>query len=91
MDGNIMDTQTEKTYGVLLDNALDAVFLTNPEGTILYANPAACALFGYTLDGFRALGSGAVMDPTDHRLAEALEQRLRYPKNVTEGSKFPHG
>jgi len=77
MDGNIMDTQTEKTYGVLLDNALDAVFLTNPEGTILYANPAACALFGYTLDGFRALGSGAVMDPTDHRLAEALEQRRR--------------
>ncbi len=77
MDGDIMDPQTETTYGALLDNALDAVLLANPEGTILYANPAACALFGYTLDEFRALGRGAVVDPTDPGLVEALEQRRR--------------
>ncbi len=77
MDGIIMEPQTESTYGTLLDNALDAVFLANQEGAILYANPAACALFGYTLDEFRVLGRGAVVDPTDARLAEALEQRRR--------------
>ena len=72
-----MEPQTESTYGTLLDNALDAVFLANQEGAILYANPAACALFGYTLDEFRVLGRGAVVDPTDARLAEALERRRR--------------
>jgi len=70
-----MTLQTEKTYGVLLENALDAIFLTRPDGAILYANPAACVLFGYTLDEFRALGRSAVVDPSDPRLAEALEQR----------------
>jgi PAS domain S-box-containing protein len=72
-----MTLQTEKTYGTLLENALDAVFLTRPDGTILYANPAACALFGYTLDEFRVWGRSAVVDPSDPRLAEALEQRRK--------------
>jgi PAS domain-containing protein len=49
----IMTLQIEKSYGALLENALDAVFLTRPDGTIRYANPAACALFGYTIDEFR--------------------------------------
>jgi len=70
-----MALQTDATYGALLENALDAVFLTRPDGTILYANPAACVLFGYTLDEFRALGRSAVVDPSDPRLAEALDQR----------------
>lgn len=35
---DIMTLQTEKSYGALLENALDAVFLTRPDGTILYAN-----------------------------------------------------
>ena len=70
-----MTLQTDATYGALLENALDAVFLTRPDGTILYANPAACVLFGYTLDEFRALGRSAVVDPSDPRLAEALDQR----------------
>ena len=74
---DIMTLQTEKTYGTLLENALDAVFLTRPNGTILYANPAACALFGYTLDEFRVLGRGSVVDPSDPRLAEAFEQRRK--------------
>jgi two-component system, cell cycle sensor histidine kinase and response regulator CckA len=72
-----MPLQTEKSYGALLEYALDAVFLTSPEGTILYANPAACALFGYTLDEFRTLGRSAVVDPSDPELSEALEQRHR--------------
>jgi PAS domain S-box-containing protein len=70
-----MTLQTEKSYSALLENALDAVFLTRPDGTILYANPAACALFGYTIHEFRLLGRSAVVDPSDPRLAEALKQR----------------
>jgi PAS domain S-box-containing protein len=91
-----MPLQTEKAYGALLENALDAVFLTRPDGTILYANPAACSLFGYTLDEFRALGRSAVVDPTDPRLAEGLEQRRqtgRFFGVLTlvrkDGTRFP--
>lgn len=92
---DIVTLQTEKTYGTLLENALDAVFLTRPDGTILYANPAACALFGYTVDEFRVLGRGAVVDPSDPRLAEALEQRRKTGRFVgvltlvrKEGTRF---
>jgi PAS domain S-box-containing protein len=67
--------QTEKDYGEILKHALDAVFLTRPDGTILYANPAACVMFGYTIDEFRLLGRSAVADPSDPRLDAALEQR----------------
>jgi hypothetical protein len=35
---DMMTLQTEKSYGALLENALDAVFLTRPDGTILYVN-----------------------------------------------------
>ena len=92
---DIVTLQTEKTYGTLLENTLDAVFLTRPDGTILYANPAACALFGYTVDEFRVLGRGAVVDPSDPRLAEALEQRRKTGRFVgvltlvrKEGTRF---
>jgi PAS domain S-box-containing protein len=70
-----MPLETEKTYGALLENALDAVLLTRPDGAVLYANPSACTLFGYTIDEFRILGRNAVVDHSDPRLAKALEER----------------
>ncbi len=91
-----MAHETERIYGALMENALDAVFLTRPDGAILYANPAACELFGYTLDEFRALGRKAVVDPSDPRLAEALEQRRQTGRFVgmlflvrKDGTRFP--
>lgn len=65
----------ESLYAELLEHCLDAAFLTNPDGTILYANPAACVIFGYTLEEFRALGRPTIVDPADPRLAAALAQR----------------
>jgi len=61
--------------GEILDHSLEAAFLTRPDGTILYANPAACAMFGYSLREFQSLGRGAVVDPSDPALHSALEQR----------------
>jgi len=92
----IMTHKTEKTCRALLENALDAVFLTRPDGTILYANPAACALFGYTLKEFRERGRTAVVDPSDPRIVEALEQRRQTGRFVgilflvrKDGTRFP--
>jgi len=70
-----MALQSEKTYSALLEYALDAALLIRPDGAILYANPAACSLFGYTLDEFRTLGQTAVMDPSDPRFTEAMKER----------------
>jgi len=59
----------------LLEHCLDAAFVTRPDGKILFANPAARALFGYTEQELQALGRAAVVDASDPRLAEALAQR----------------
>jgi len=68
-----MTSPSESIYAQLLEHGLDAAFLTRPEdGAILYANPAACRLFGYTLDEFRALGRSAVVDLSDPRIRAAL-------------------
>ena len=91
-----MTRPAESIYAQLLEHGLDAAFLTRPEdGAILYANPAACRLFGYTLDEFRALGRSAVVDLSDPRIREALAQRLEtgrfqgvLPMRRKDGSRF---
>ena len=46
-----MTRPSESIYVQLLEHGLDAALLTRPaDGAILYANPAACLLFGYLLD-----------------------------------------
>jgi PAS domain S-box-containing protein len=61
----------------LLERGLEAAFLTHPDGAILYANPAACELFGYTLTELQALGRGAVVDPADPAVGAAIAQRAQ--------------
>jgi len=72
-----MGTETHADLTAILEHGLDAVFLTRPDATILYANPAACRLFGFTLSELRQLGRGAVMDPDDPALPAALAERQR--------------
>jgi PAS domain S-box-containing protein len=84
-------------YAQLLEHGRDAAFLTRPEdGAILDANPAACRLFGYTLNEFRVLGRSAVVDLSDPRILEAQAQRLEtghfqgiLPMRRKDGSRFP--
>jgi PAS domain S-box-containing protein len=72
-----MTRLVDSLYAQLLEHGLSAAFLTRLEdGAILYANPAACRLFGYTLDEFRTLGRSAVVDLSDPRIRAALAQRL---------------
>src|SRR5262249_60793433 len=76
--GARMTRPSESIYVQLLEPGLDWALLTRPaDGAILYANPAACRLFGYTLDEFRALGRRAVVDLADPRISAALAQRLQ--------------
>ena len=91
-----MTGHAESIYAQLVEHGFDAAFQTRPEdGAILYANPAACRLFGYTLDEFRALGRSAVVDLSDPRIRAALAERLAtghfqgvLPLRRKDGSRF---
>ena len=91
-----MSGHAESIYAQLVEHGLDAAFQTRPaDGAILYANPAACRLFGYTLDEFRALGRSVVVDLSDPRIRAALAQRLEtghfqgvLPMRRKDGSRF---
>lgn len=56
---------------------LDPVFLATPDGEILYANPAACKLFGYTNEDFIAGGCELIMDIEDPEVAALIADRDR--------------
>ncbi len=64
-----------EAYQTLFEHSLDAVFFTAPDGRVFAANPAACALFGYTEKELRALGRQGISDPADREHAAALVAR----------------
>ncbi|MEW6265677.1 MAG: PAS domain S-box protein [Thermodesulfobacteriota bacterium] len=67
----------EEKYRLLVDNMMDAVFLTSPDGKVYSANPAACEMFGLSESEIIEGGRGAVIDGEDPRLPAALEERER--------------
>ena len=72
-----MTSPSESIYAQLVEYGLAAAVLARPaDGAILYANPAACRLLGYTFEELRALHSSALADLADPRIREALAQRL---------------
>jgi len=70
----------ENRYLALFEHSIDAILLTVPDGSILAANPAACAMFGQTEEEICRLGRTALVDVTDPRLPAALEERRRTGK-----------
>jgi PAS domain S-box-containing protein len=69
------DGTTSGAYRALFENSLDAVFFTAPDGQVFAANPAACAMFGYTEEELRALGREGTFDPADRERAAAAVAR----------------
>lgn len=67
--------ENEEKYRLLFENSLDAYLLTNVNGDVYAANPAACALFGVTEEQLIRGGRAAVTVPEDPRLASLLEMR----------------
>ncbi|OGK12875.1 MAG: hypothetical protein A2W80_08240 [Candidatus Riflebacteria bacterium GWC2_50_8] len=63
-------------YRSVVDNSLDAILLTIPDGRILAANKAATVLFQMSEQEIIKGGRDALVDPTDPRLPGALKERL---------------
>jgi PAS domain S-box-containing protein len=88
--------ESEERYRTIFSNSLDAFFLTEPEGGILYVNPAGCNMFGRTEEEIMSLGRNGIIDTFDPRLIEGLRIRSetgRFSGELTgiraDGTKFP--
>jgi PAS domain S-box-containing protein len=88
--------EKDEMYRILYENAFDGVLLTVPDGRILAANPAACAMLGRTEKDLCTLGRTALVDHSDPKVIALFEQRRQRGKasGVLElrrgdGSLFP--
>lgn len=61
----------------LADNILDGVMLTAPDGRILAANPAACAMLGLDEEEIVRRGRAGIVAPDDPNVEAALAERQR--------------
>lgn len=55
--------------------SVDGIIIGHPNGRLLDANPAACALLRRSLSEMRALGRGGTVDPADPNIRRYLEIR----------------
>ncbi|MBN1534833.1 MAG: PAS domain S-box protein [Spirochaetes bacterium] len=88
--------ESEQRYRSLFENSMDGVLLTEPNGSILSANPEACRIFGRTEEEIIRIGRNGVVDQNDTALHEALTERDRTGRFTGEltllrsdGSRFP--
>lgn len=95
-EGELALRESEERYRLILKHSMDAILLTSPEGPILSANPAACAMFGRTEEEICRLGRKGLVDPQDPRLNDIIEQRERtgFAKGELsllrgDGTRFP--
>ena len=69
--------RSEERFRLLYDNSLDAILQTRPDGRIVAANPAACTLFGLRADQLCERLRDDLVDTSDPRLAQLLDERRR--------------
>lgn len=88
--------KSETLYALLFENSLDGLMLTAPDGSILDANPAACRIFGRTLEEIRRAGRQGLLDASDPRLATLIAERQRTGRahgeliaKQRDGTSFP--
>lgn len=74
----------DANFTMYFEHPSDAVLLTAPDGHVLNANAQACRLFGWTIEEFRSLEGGDLLDIADPRVVAALEERRRTGRYVGE-------
>ena len=88
--------ETEELYHQILDNSLDAILLTSPDGKVFSANPAACKMLQMSEKEICNFGRNRILVLDDPRLPELMEERKNTGKARGEvlmlrkdGTKFP--
>ncbi len=72
--------ESEEKYRLILENSLDAILLTAPNGSILSANKAACEMFQMSETEITAMGRDGLVDVSDPRLHALLKERSQTGK-----------
>lgn len=87
---------SEEKYRLVLENSMDAIMLTSPDGGVLTANPAACNMFQRSEEEIQRVGRKGLTVPEDPRLPELLTKRDATGKAKGEilmirkdGTRFP--
>lgn len=89
--------EKEGQYRSIFAASSEALFITDMDDRIIDANPAAGAMFGYSLEEMRALEPFAIIEPqapgaTEHYLRTLREGRPYRARSVgvrKDGSRFP--
>lgn len=87
---------SEERNRLVLENSMDAILLTSPDGKIISANQSACIMFNRTEEEICCEGRNGLVDNDDPRLKILLDERDRTGRAKGEltmirkdGSKFP--
>lgn len=64
-----------EAFQAIFEHAMDGIMFTIPDGRVLAANPAACALLGRTEQEICALGRQGLADTSDPRWGRAVAAR----------------
>jgi PAS domain S-box-containing protein len=67
--------KSELQFRSMFENSITGILITNPDGSILAANPEACRMLGRTEEEICRIGRDGVVNLADPRLAVALEER----------------
>ena len=68
----------ERIYRYIFDNSYDGMLLTSPDdGKILEVNPALCKMLNRTAEEIKKLGRSGIVDLSDTRAINAIEERRR--------------
>ncbi|MEO8022479.1 CHASE domain-containing protein [Polaromonas sp.] len=68
---------SEEHFRQLFETSLESILQARPDGQVTHANPAACELFGMTVEALRQRGPRGLVDPQDTRLKAFLDERQR--------------
>jgi len=71
---------SEEEYRLIMENSIDAILQTSPDGSIFMANPAACRMFGMTKEELCSSKRNDLVDINDPRLKIILEEREKTGK-----------
>ena len=69
--------ESNEQFQLLFENSLDAILLTNPDGSVYSANPAAEKMFGRSKEELSGLKRNEISDENDSRLIPSLEERSK--------------
>ena len=67
--------ESEERYRTLFENSLEAILLTDYKREIYDANPAACKMFGLTVDEIRSKGLDGLLDTTDNHMEHDFAEK----------------